>query len=175
MSLKGVKQTEEHKRNISLAKMGHKTSEEAKLKMRLKKLGTKRTKEELQKRDETRRKNGWYKDRDEHIEKISGENHWNYKDGRCKTKEYHAFYSRLGKVRRRGATGKHTFKEWETLKTQYNYTCPCCKRREPEINLTIDHIIPIVKGGSHNIENIQPLCKSCNSRKLTKTITYENI
>jgi hypothetical protein len=68
--------------------------------------------------------------------------------------------------------GFHSVKEWETLKAQYNWTCPCCKKQEPEIKLTRDHIISVSRGGSDNIENIQPLCVSCNSKKSTTTIRY---
>lgn len=68
--------------------------------------------------------------------------------------------------------GCHSIQEWETLKSQYNWTCPCCKKQEPTIKLTRDHIIAIAKGGSDNIENIQPLCVSCNSKKSIQTIKY---
>lgn len=66
----------------------------------------------------------------------------------------------------------HTFGEWELLKRQYNFICPCCMKSEPTIKLTEDHIIPLSVGGVDTIDNIQPLCKSCNCRKHTKIIKY---
>ncbi len=63
------------------------------------------------------------------------------------------------------AEGFITIEEWERLKRKYDYTCQGCKKKEPEIKLTIDHIIPLTKNGTNWIANIQPLCKSCNSSK----------
>lgn len=72
--------------------------------------------------------------------------------------------------------GSHTYGDWELLKKQYNYTCPCCGLSEPfnqkSKYLTEDHIIPLSKGGSDLIENIQPLCLSCNIKKHTLIIKY---
>lgn len=74
-------------------------------------------------------------------------------------------------ARKKGAVGFHTIGEWELLKKQYGFVCPCCKK--PEM-LTKDHIIPLTKGGSNYIENIQPLCRRCNAIKYTKVIKFIN-
>ena len=71
----------------------------------------------------------------------------------------------IRKVRLKQNGGSHTLGEWENLQAQYNWMCVGCKK---QTTLTKDHIIPITRGGSDNIENIQPLCKSCNSRKHNK-------
>jgi 5-methylcytosine-specific restriction enzyme A len=43
-----------------------------------------------------------------------------------------------------------------------NYRCQSCEQSD---KLAIDHIIPLAKGGSNDISNLQTLCNSCNSQK----------
>jgi len=122
------------------------------------------------------------KNRKWHLGKT-GELSANWQGGHFNEKEYNKkwvennydrklYLNGRRRVRKIGNGGSHTLGEWETLKAQYNWTCPCCGRKEPDIKLTTDHIIPLDKGGSDNIENIQPLCKSCNCRKHDKVIKY---
>ena len=66
----------------------------------------------------------------------------------------------------------HTEEEWQELKAFYNFTCLCCGKQEPEIKLTRDHVIPLTQGGSDSIDNVQPLCARCNSKKNNKHIDY---
>ena len=72
------------------------------------------------------------------------------------------------RARMANAEGYHTTGEWEQLKIQHGFRCARCQRREPEIKLTRDHIIPLARGGTNYIENIQPLCSKCNCIKWAK-------
>lgn len=69
--------------------------------------------------------------------------------------------------RRSTIDGQESFtaEEWQDLKEFCDYRCLMCFLQEPHIKLTVDHVIPLVLGGPNTIDNVQPLCKSCNSRK----------
>lgn len=100
-----------------------------------------------------------------------GEDSPNWKGGVSLDPHYPSLMVHLRRARETEAGGSYSIGEWDTLLAQYNWTCPCCKRSD--VALTVDHIVPISRGGSNNIENIQPLCKSCNSRKHTNIIKYD--
>ncbi|HEY1757965.1 MAG TPA: HNH endonuclease [Bryobacteraceae bacterium] len=89
------------------------------------------------------------------------------------------FYDSRVKAKKHGATGTHTFQQWLDLKAKYLFCCLACDMKEPFTDqkvkhLTEDHIVPLSRGGSHNIDNIQPLCFRCNNEKRTKSIDYRN-
>ena len=67
------------------------------------------------------------------------------------------------------AEGSHTVEEWEALCAEYGYRCAACGKDGP---MTRDHVQPLSKGGSDYISNIQPLCHSCNCKKLASTTDY---
>jgi 5-methylcytosine-specific restriction endonuclease McrA len=70
--------------------------------------------------------------------------------------------SNNSRARRRGIPGKIRVSEWIELCEQHNNCCAFCGQ---EVSLTIDHIVPLSKGGANTIDNLQPLCWPCNSRK----------
>jgi 5-methylcytosine-specific restriction endonuclease McrA len=68
------------------------------------------------------------------------------------------------------AEGSYTLDEWLTLVESCGHKCLACGNKR---KLTADHIVPLSRGGTNFIDNIQPLCGSCNSSKRTRTIKYE--
>ncbi|TMC25143.1 MAG: HNH endonuclease, partial [Chloroflexi bacterium] len=76
------------------------------------------------------------------------------------------------RTRETQAGGSYTKQEWQELCIKYSYRCLCCGKQEPEIKLVADHVIPVTQMGTSNIDNIQPLCGSCNSKKHNKFIDY---
>ena len=61
--------------------------------------------------------------------------------------------------------GIFTLDEWFSLCSLYEFKCICCGKQLSFRESSPDHVIPVSLGGLNLIENIQPLCRSCNSRK----------
>lgn len=74
------------------------------------------------------------------------------------------------RARKAGNGGGYTADEFKQLCDYYKNRCLRCGRSE--VKLTADHILPVTMGGTSNIDNIQPLCKSCNSWKKDRHIDY---
>lgn len=53
-------------------------------------------------------------------------------------------------------------KDWRRLCARYDNLCAYCRASKP---LTVDHIIPLIRGGRHAIGNLIPACGPCNSSK----------
>ncbi len=68
-----------------------------------------------------------------------------------------------------GANGEHTHEQAKQILINQNYKCAnclCCIKERSSRHL--DHIMPLSKGGTNYISNIEWLCKSCNLRKNAK-------
>ncbi len=55
-----------------------------------------------------------------------------------------------------------------TIYAKYDFQCAICSVDLKLVKPHIDHIIPISKGGADSLENLQPLCETCNLRKGSK-------
>ena len=44
-------------------------------------------------------------------------------------------------------------------------TCHYCGRRFSPDELTMDHIVPIIRGGKTTKSNLAAVCKECNNKK----------
>lgn len=91
--------------------------------------------------------------------------HADIERGRAKSRRGQQNYRK----RKQNGEGTYTNQEWEQVCEDAENRCLACGQ---EVSLTADHIVPLSKGGSNYITNIQPLCLSCNSKKHDKTIDY---
>ncbi len=78
---------------------------------------------------------------------------------------------RASKVRRRAlkanAQGNHTAEDRKRIIAAQKNLCYYCGKKMGK-DVTIDHIVPLSRGGSNSPENLVAACKSCNSAKGAK-------
>ena len=54
---------------------------------------------------------------------------------------------------------------YERLIATYGMVCNICKLPIEEGQLSFDHVVPLVRGGSHTEDNLRPAHLNCNRRK----------
>lgn len=72
-----------------------------------------------------------------------------------------------------GDSGRLPIAEWRKVRAivfaRDNYTCQYCGATESSLHC--DHVIPVSRGGSNEIENLVTACESCNLSKHNKTLS----
>lgn len=64
-----------------------------------------------------------------------------------------------------------------SLKTRFDvlkrdrFTCQYCGARPPKVEIRVDHINPVAKGGSSKLENLITACFECNAGKRDDEVT----
>lgn len=68
--------------------------------------------------------------------------------------------------------GTLTAEEWAAVCALYHMTCAYCRsplEKDAELGhprkLTMDHVLPLIRGGTHTKDNVVPACWRCNERK----------
>jgi 5-methylcytosine-specific restriction protein A len=85
-----------------------------------------------------------------------------HKDKAIIKTEYHR------KVRNFRRIGKKMFLRYlKNLSQSWSLQCVYCAHAfdKKKTNFTVDHIVPLSKGGSNQIKNLAPCCVSCNQDK----------
>lgn len=73
-----------------------------------------------------------------------------------------AYTKRRDRIAAAREIGTHSETEWFAMRLAVPYCVGCLSTG---LKLGKDHIIPVCHGGGDGIENIQPMCSSCNSAK----------
>lgn len=76
-------------------------------------------------------------------------------------------YSKNNARRARERAAKHYLITTKELKKLYSDPCFYCGSK---LNIQIDHVLPIAKGGVHGISNLVSACQKCNSSKTDKLL-----
>lgn len=83
----------------------------------------------------------------------------------------HRAASALKTRRYRARKGHKRIHGWPALRAWFGNCCLCCGAAR---RIEADHVVPLSKGGSDDISNIQPLCRSCNAGKATQATDYRD-
>ena len=95
-----------------------------------------------------------------------------FPDGTASFNGYLYSRKRTAYLKAAQAIGTHAKEQWIRLCAKYDFKCCRCNSEVIGGIPTKDHIIPITSGGSDLIDNLQPLCRECNTSKGCETKSY---
>lgn len=79
-------------------------------------------------------------------------------------------YNARRRARLRAAGGEGLSRaRWTELLELYEYRCAYCGRSD--VSLTVEHVVPLSRGGDHDPGNIVPACATCNKSKGSKLLS----
>lgn len=90
-----------------------------------------------------------------------------YQENKEHYQEYAIMHVHEVRAAEAGTGGAFTPEEWQDTIRLFNGKCAYC---DQEKKLTVDHVVPISRGGRNVIENIVPCCQQCNSSKWNKLL-----
>ena len=93
---------------------------------------------------------------------------WHEKNPGARSAYLQNYYAKLPSARVRPlvvhpAPGRVTRAEWTERLEEFDHACAYCLQKG--VPLSQDHMHPKTQGGVHEIENLVPACRSCNSSK----------
>lgn len=89
------------------------------------------------------------------------------KERRAAKPDVYRAHAENRRARKLAVGGKYTAADIKALAVKQHHRCANCDKSIKD-GYEVDHIMPLTKGGTNDIRNIQLLCQSCNRRKHTK-------
>jgi len=83
------------------------------------------------------------------------------------------YYNERRRARMSSVPGSFTKEEWLKVRDATGGVCPFCGRNVGLEKMSMDHIIPLSKGGTNYISNIRAICRNCNSAIGNRPYMYQ--
>jgi len=84
----------------------------------------------------------------------------------ARNREREIMRRRIQRAVDKGAHSTMTLKAWNWLKRHWRYRCAYCGAEETLTErLTLDHVVPLSRGGADVVANVVPACARCNCAK----------
>jgi 5-methylcytosine-specific restriction endonuclease McrA len=87
-----------------------------------------------------------------------------------RNREHCRLNSEAYRIRKIAAPGTLTKQQWFEVIAKHDWCCAYCGEPLNHNTLSMDHVIPLARGGSHEAANIVPACRACNASKGKKLL-----